>query len=424
VGGFAGGVGGLAATRYEDLALFTSVLDLVRQHYFEPIEERKLLHGAVRGMLRELDPHSSFMDVDVFQEVQADTKGEFDGLGIEVTKRKDGFIEVVSPIEGTPAARAGIRARDRIDSLCPTAPPDDWTEECRSTRSMTLFEAVKLMRGSKGTKITIRVHREGFEQPQPYTIVRDRVKIVSVSGRMLEPTYAYLRIRVFQERTGRDLERTLEKLHDEAEGSFEGLILDLRDNPGGLLEQAVEVADAWLTEDLIVYTRGRVDSEREEFRAHAGGAEPRYPIAVLVNAGTASSSEIVAGALQDRHRALVIGTKTFGKGSVQTVFPLEGGAGLRLTTALYYTPRGRSIQEAGISPDIVVEATTASEATEGPTLPPGRELEGGAPEEGAAPQAATGARDSEAAAESDVQLDRALEVLKSWTYFERLKPGW
>ncbi len=353
------------------------------------------------------------MDADTFKEVQADTKGEFLGLGIEVTKRKDGFLEVVSPIEGTPAARAGIRARDRIDSLCPTDPPEDWTEECRSTQSLTLFEALKLMRGPKGSRITIRVRREDFAEPKPYTLVRDVVKIVSVSGRMLEPTYAYVRIRVFQERTSQDLKRTLAKLHEEADGPFEGLVLDLRDNPGGLLSEAAEVADAWLTEGLVVYTRGRAGGQRQEFRARAAGTEPSYPMAVLVNDVTASSSEIVAGALQDQDRALVIGTKTFGKGSVQTVYPLAGGSGLRLTTALYYTPSGRSIQEAGISPDIVVAATSALLRSLQDLEPEDVEPQGPADAE---------SRWERPPRDSDLQLDRALEVLKSGTTFGQLKP--
>ncbi len=400
VGASAADVGRLTRPRYEDLILFTQVLKLVRHHYFEPMEQQRLVRGAVRGLLQELDPHSSFLDPDALREIQVETEGEFHGLGIEIAKRKDGSIEVVAPIEGTPAARAGIRARDQIVAICPAEPPEDWTEGCRSSKNLTLFETVKLLRGKKGTTVTIELFREGFDRPRPYTLVRDVVKIVSVSGRMLEPHYAYIRIRAFQERTSRDLEGILEQLHEGADGRFEGLVLDLRDNPGGLLDQAVRVADAWLTDGLVVYTEGR-ESRRHEFRAHTSGTEPSYSMAVLVNAGTASSSEIVAGALQDRHRALVIGVKTFGKGSVQTVYPLEAGAGLRLTTALYYTPSGRSIQEVGIAPDIVVEAAPASRAAGDPTKSP----------------------EAGQVAMPDVQLNRALEVLKSWTYFERLKQG-
>jgi len=436
VGGIAGSVGSVAATRYEDLSLFTSVLTLVRRNYVEPVDERDLVRGAVRGMLHELDPHSSFMDVDAYEEMQVDTKGEFHGLGIEITKRKDGFIEVVSPIEGTPAARAGIRARDQIVSICPEDPPESWNEECRSSKNMSLFDAVQLMRGTKGSKITIEIFRKGFESPQAYTVVRDVVKIVSVSGRVLEPGYAYVRLRAFQERTIQDLERVLADLHEEMAGPFDGLVLDLRDNPGGLLDQAVKVSDVWLDDGLVVYTQGRVGSQRQEFRAHAEHTEPGYPIAVLVNEGTASASEIVAGALQDQSRALVIGQQSFGKGSVQTVYPLEGGSGLRLTTALYYTPGGRSIQEVGIAPDIFVDperGVLASAADPRPGRLRERDLEGHFTQEDADP-----GTDADAPSESDfggdealsaddeatdVQLSRALEVLKSWTYFERLREG-
>jgi len=434
----AASVGSSAATRYEDLSLFTNVLTLVRRNYVEPVDERKLMRGAVRGMLAELDPHSSFMDADAYKEMQVDTKGEFHGLGIEISKTRDGYIEVVSPIEGTPAYSAGIKSRDQIVSICPTEPPEDWEEKCAGTKSMTLFEAVNLMRGKKGTKITIDIYRDGFERPRAFEITRDVVKVVSVSGEMLEPGYAYVRIRSFQERTTNDLEHVLETLHAESEKGtgFDGLVIDLRDNPGGLLNQAVRIADHWLAEGLVVYTRGRIDGQRQEFRADESGTEPGYPITVLVNEGSASASEIVAGALQDQHRALVVGQKTFGKGSVQTVYPLEGGNGLRLTTALYYTPGGRSIQEVGIVPDIVVgSASPEGEGTHRKRVreadleghfshadaEPGESDEAPKVEQvedsedaGAEPEA--GAEDGD-----DPQLARALEVLKSWTYFERLR---
>jgi carboxyl-terminal processing protease len=428
---FSGSVSSLAATRYEDLSLFTNVLNLVRRNYVEPVEDSVLVRGAVRGMLQELDPHSSFLDIDAYKEMQVDTRGEFHGLGIEITKSRDGFIEVVAPIEGTPASQAGIRAHDQIVAICPTEPPEDWTEECRNTKSRTLFEAVQLMRGRKGTVITIEVCREGFDEPESFVIVRDVVKIVSVSGRMLEPGYAYVRIRTFQEQTVEELGDVLEALHEEVGSTFDGLVLDVRDNPGGLLDQAVRVANAWLSEGLVVYTKGRAESQRQEFRARPERTEPNYPIAVLVNEGTASASEIVAGALQDQHRALVIGQKTFGKGSVQTVYPLDGGAGLRLTTALYYTPGGRSIQEVGIRPDIeVAERESTDETEEGLARRHLRErdLEGHFRHEDADPEAAVpederGADASEALEDDsgDLQLTRALEVLKSWTYFEHMR---
>jgi carboxyl-terminal processing protease len=422
----AGSAGSFAATRYEDLSVFTSVLNLVRRNYVEPVDEGELVKGAMRGMLTELDPHSSFLDADAYKEMQVDTKGEFHGLGIEISKRKDGYVEVVSPIEGTPAALAGIRARDQITAICPTEKPADWTEPCRSSKSMTLFEAVNLMRGKKGSKITIEILREGFEEPQPFEITRDVVKVESVSGRMLEPNYAYLRVRAFQEHTDEDLADQLEKLHAESSQPFQGLVLDMRDNPGGLLEQAVKVADLWLKDGLVVYTKGREESQRQEFRAHEDGTEPSYPIVVLVNEGTASASEIVAGALQDHGRALVIGAKTFGKGSVQTVYPLEGGAGLRLTTALYYTPSGRSIQEVGITPDIPVQPMLVAQTGDAePSRVRERDLEGHFTQQDAS-QSAKPANESllpeqQLAGEGDAALARAVEVLKSWTYFERLK---
>ena len=423
--GVAGSLGNIAAaTRYEDLSVFTNVLNLVRRNYVEPVEERTLLRGAVRGMLHELDPHSSFMDVDEYKEMQIDTKGEFHGLGIEITKRKDGFIEVISPIDGTPAKRAGLRARDQIVSICGDEPEPEEGDECRSTKALTLFEAVKLMRGPKGSKITIHVLRESFDRPLPYTIVRDVVKVVSVEGRMLEPGYAYLRVRAFQERTGRDLTRILEQLSEETSEGLDGLVIDLRDNPGGLLDQAVKVADRWLGEGLIVYTKGRVESQRHEFHAHPDAVEPDYPVVVLVNSGSASASEIVAGALQDHHRALVLGTQTFGKGSVQTVYPLEDGSGLRLTTALYYTPGGRSIQEVGIAPDIRVEdpADVEALARSAPRRVREADLEGHFTHEEARPEApAEEVGEAGELPEGDVQLARAVEVLKSWTYFERLR---
>ena len=412
-----------STTRYEDLSLFTRVLSLVRSSYVEPVDEHKLLRGALRGLLAELDPHSSFMDVEAYQEMQVDTRGEFHGLGIEITKTQDRMLEVVSPIDGTPAARAGIRSRDLIVAICPTVVPDDWTEPCRPTKGMSLFEAVQLMRGKKGTAVTIHIMREGFESPEPFEITRDVVKVVSVDGRMLEDNIGYVRLRAFQERTNIELQRILEELNYESKGKLAGLVLDLRDNPGGLLDQAVKVADNWLDEGLIVYTQGREESQRQDYEARDYDDQSAYPMVVIVNAGSASASEIVAGALQDQQRALVLGIGTFGKGSVQTVYPLEDGSGLRLTTALYYTPAGRSIQEVGITPDIGVSParvqtvqTTASQRLRE------RDLEGHFTHEEAepgGPEAAASA--AEDAAPSDVQLSRAVEVLKSWKYFERMR---
>ncbi len=433
-----GGASGLVSTRYQELSVFASVIKLVRDNYVEEVDEGKLVRGAVRGLLADLDPHSSYLDPESHREMQVDTRGEFHGLGIEIMKRRDGFIEIVAPIDGTPAARAGLRARDQVVAICPTEQPADWTEPCRSTKGMDLHDAVIHMRGPRGSKITIHVLREGFEKPEPYTIVRDVVKVESVEGKLLEPGYGYVRIRSFQERTGDDLRHEFEALREQSGGTLAGFVLDLRDNPGGLLDQAVKVADFWLRDGLIVYTQGRVESQRQEFRAHPDGDASSYPMVVLVNAGSASASEIVAGALQDQKRALLLGTATFGKGSVQTVYPLEDGSGLRLTTALYYTPSGRSIQAVGIEPDIVVEPPTvvastgdagAARAIRERDLEGHFEQQGAAPEEAGPPptagapapkQGGEGAPAAPAEPE-DLQLARAVEVLKSWTYFERLR---
>jgi len=427
-----GAANGLVASRYQELSLFAGVLKLVRENYVEEVDETRLVRGAVRGMLEDLDPHSSYLDPDSHKEMQVDTRGEFHGLGIEIMKRRDGFIEVVAPIDGTPAARAGLRARDQVVAICPTEPPKDWDEPCRSTKGMDLHDAVLLMRGPRGSRITIQVLREGFEQPEPYSIVRDVVKVESVEARLLEPGLVYARIRSFQEHTADDLRRKVEALREKSGGTFHGFVLDLRDDPGGLLDQAVKVADFWLSDGLIVYTQGRVESQRQEFRARRDGEGPGYPMVVLVNAGTASASEIVAGALQDQRRALVLGAPTFGKGSVQTVYPLDDGSGLRLTTALYYTPAGRSIQAVGIVPDIVVEQPSqGGDAPERarPHAIRERDLDGhfGPVGDAAEPRPRDDAPAGEASTEGreapaeDLQLARAVEVLKSWTYFERMR---
>ena len=434
---------GWAATRYQDLSLFASVLDLVRRNYVEPVDEHELMESALQGLLRSLDPHSAYMSSDAYEEMQVDTTGEFHGLGIEITKGPGQFILVVSPIEGTPADRAGIEARDQITEICPTEIPEDWEEgeECRNTRPMTLIEAVSLMRGRKGTDITIHIWREGFEEPQPFEIRRDVVQMASVVSETVEPGYAHVRIRSFQERTGEELGEALAQIHEDNPDGVRGVVLDLRDNPGGLLNQAVTVADHWLEDGLIVYTQGRADGERQEFSARPEGVEPDYPVVVLVNAGSASASEIVAGALQDHDRALVLGHPTFGKGSVQTVFPLEAGAALRLTTALYYTPSGRSIQEVGIDPDIELAVLASVDEQRrqrvrekdliGHIAHAKADANGAETREGDAEaeevvepvegDADVAAEDADADAERDVVLARAFEVLKSWRYFEGLR---
>ncbi len=411
---------GVAGSKYEELAIFNNVLSIVEKNYVEPVDDKKLIEGAIHGMLYSLDPHSNFLDAETFKEMQVETKGSFGGLGIEITI-KDGYITIVSPIEGTPAYRMGLQSGDKIVKI-----------EGKSTKNMTLVEAVKLMRGPKGTKITISIYREGFTKPEDYTITRDVIKIKSVRSKSLGDGYGYVKIVSFQEKTNQELQKALKKLKDEHK--LQGLVLDLRNNPGGLLDQAVKVSNQFLDGGLIVYTDGRVENQKMRFEATSGKEDEDYPIVVLVNGGSASASEIVAGALQDHGRALILGTKTFGKGSVQTIIPLEGGAGLRLTTAHYYTPKGRSIQAKGIEPDIVVSESLSS-TPEGMEMPEGfmlreENLEGHienpedereeGKEEKKDEQEPLDPRSRYGDPKTDVQLARALELLKSWHVFEGL----
>ncbi|MCS6925693.1 MAG: S41 family peptidase [Candidatus Binatia bacterium] len=411
---------------YEGLEAFTNVLAIVQKNYVEEVGTQKLMEGAINGMLNALDPHSAYLTPDLYKELQVDTEGSFGGLGIEITLR-DGVLTVVAPIEDTPAARAGIKAGDQIIKI-----------EGELTKDMSLIEAVKKMRGPKGSKVQISIRREGVPRFIDLTLTREVIKVQSVRARTLEKGYGYVRVVQFQDRTSTDLEAALRRLTQE-NGKLEGLILDLRNNPGGLLSQAVKVSDLFLDSGLIVYTEGRLDSQKQKYFAHAGGYTD-VPIVVLVNGGSASASEIVAGALQDHGRAVVLGTQTFGKGSVQTILPLENGAALRLTTAMYYTPSGRSIQVTGISPDITLDNVAPSqvaarerrEIREGnlrghlnnktQEAPPDRK-EGERLEEMADPvEEEQPLKPEEQIKEGelgkDPQLDRALQLLKSWRVFK------
>jgi carboxyl-terminal processing protease len=409
-----------AGPSYQDLALLTNVLHLVQQHYVKDVDTRKLIDGALKGMLDTLDPHTSYLSEEFYKEVQLDTKGEFEGLGIEITKR-DGFVTVVSPIDGTPAAEAGLRAKDQIVAVCPDADES----KCLSTQEMNLLEAVKHMRGRRGTKVMIQVLREGWVAPKPFVLQRASIKIASVTTRLLDSGIPYVRVSQFQERTAEDLEEALERVID-GRGRLDGVVLDLRDDPGGLLDQAVKVADLFLEEGLIVFSEGRNGENRMEWRAKKDGTLDKFPMVVLVNGGSASASEIVAGSLQDHKRALLLGTKTFGKGSVQTIIPLDDGSGLRLTTALYYLPSGRSIQEVGVLPDVVVEPYTEAEvaALEGARKPgiSEEDLAGHLVSERARAEeaAAKSAKPEADALERDKQLSHAFELLKTWNIFSRL----
>ena len=340
---------------YKNLEVFSNVLSIIQQNYVEDIDTQETIEGAIKGMLFSLDPHSSYLKPDDFKELQVETKGSFSGIGIEITI-KDDMLTVVSPIEDTPAFKAGIQAGDRIIKI-----------EDESTKDMSLVEAVKKLRGPKGTKVTISIHREGSTDLQEFTITRDVIPIYSVRSNILEPGYGYVRITNFQRNTSQDLQEALNVLLQE--GKLKGLIMDLRNNPGGLLDASVKVADLFLDKGIIVSTKGRLQDQNMEFSAHSGGPEYDFPIVVLINGGTASASEIVAGALQDHKRALILGTQSFGKGSVQTIIPMNDGAGLRLTTARYYTPSGISIQATGITPDVTVQAFEFQEDdTESPPM--------------------------------------------------------
>lgn len=327
---------------YQYLKLFSDVLNIVQDNYVEKADSKKLIYGAVTGMLRELDPHSSFLKPEDYKELQIETKGKFGGLGIEISIR-DGVLTVVSPLEDTPADKAGIQANDQIVKI------DD-----QPTQDMSLMDAVQKMRGPKGTKVKLTIIRKGERKPLEFELVRDIIAIQSIKYRTLDTGYGYVRISSFQSGTSTDLRKALDALEQENH-PLNGLVLDLRNDPGGLLDQAVEVSDEFLDKGLIVYTGGRLESQKMRFEAHKNSKPRDYPIVVLVNSGSASASEIVAGALQDHKRALVLGEPTFGKGSVQTVIPLNDGSALRLTTSLYYTPSGRSIQAKGIEPDILVK---------------------------------------------------------------------
>jgi len=327
----------------EDLRAFSEIYGRIKSNYVEPVEDKELLQNAIRGMLSGLDPHSTYLDLKDFQELREGTTGEFGGLGIEVTM-EDGFVKVVSPIDDTPAAKAGILAGDLIIRLDDTP-----------VKGLTLSEAVDIMRGKPDSKLLLTIIREGEDKPLKVELTRAIIKVKSVKQKMLEPGYGYIRISTFASRTGASLKEAISILKEENNGSLNGLVLDLRNNPGGLLDAAVEVSDTFITKGLVVYTEGRIKDSNQKFHAKPNDLLKGAPLVVLVNGGSASASEIVAGALQDHDRAVIIGTKTFGKGSVQTVMPLTNDTAVKMTTARYFTPSGRSIQAEGIVPDIELD---------------------------------------------------------------------
>ena len=396
---------------YESLETFTNILAIVRKNYVDEVNTKELMTGAINGMLNSMDPHSGYLTPELYKELQMDTQGRFGGLGIEITIR-NGMLTVVSPIEDTPAFRAGIKAGDQIFKI------DD-----EFTKDMNLMQAVKKMRGLKGSKLNLSIKREGVPDLLNFSIVRDTIRVQSVRSRVLEEGYAYIRLAQFQERSDRDLQKALEKLSSE-KGGVKGLVLDLRNNPGGLLTQAVRVADLFLDSGMIVYTEGRLENQKQKYFARKEGSWTEFPIVVLVNGGSASASEIVAGALQDHKRAVILGTKTFGKGSVQTILPLDDNSALRLTTARYFTPKGRSIQATGIVPDIVFENAPVQEARAEEKKRLGlreENLPGHLQNQQEQKEKEKQAQQEKGeSVENDAQLKRALELLKGWDVFKQL----
>lgn len=406
---------------FDEIRTFAEVFAKVKSDYVEGVNDRQLIENAIRGLLEGLDPHSAYLDKDAFQSLQEGTSGEFGGLGIEVSM-ENGFVKVIAPIDDSPAQKAGVQPGDLIIRL------DD-----SPVKGMSLNDAVGKMRGQPGTDITITIAREQEEAPITLTITRDVITRKSASTRMLEPGYGYLRISNFQTNTATDAQRALELLLGENKGELKGLILDLRNNPGGILNGAVAISDLFLEQGLIVYTEGRINDSRLSFDAKPVDLLNGAPMIVLVNDGSASASEIVAGALQDHKRAIIMGQKTFGKGSVQTILPMMNESALKLTTARYYTPSGRSIQASGIEPDITIDevkiemleknALAVSEANLSGHLSSGQSGDENTPVEGATPASTPAATPAVAASlsETDYALYEALNVLKGLA-FARNKP--
>ncbi len=407
-------VAALDKSNYKTLKSFNEVLDIIEKNYVEDVDANNLIKEAVNGMVKSLDPHSVYMTADMYKELEVDTRGSFGGIGIEITLQKD-VLTVVSPIEDTPAFSAGIKAGDQIVMI-----------DGQSTKDITIMEAVKKLRGKDGTKVTLTIMREGLTTPKDFVLTRAIIKVKSVKSKLFDKNIGYIRLAAFQERTTDDLKKTLHDLTGKTP-ALQGIVLDMRNNPGGLLNQAVEVSDLFMKAGVIVSTRGRTKNMESRAVARNDGDEPTCPLVVLVNEGTASAAEIVAGALQDSKLALIVGTRTFGKGSVQTVIPLGDGTALKLTTAKYYTPSGRSIQAEGIVPDIVIKFVIPTETK----VPPEgrmreRDLKGhikapnesGAPAEEPAKVEQTGPDDLE----RDNQLKSAVDILKSWEIFKKTLP--
>lgn len=396
---------------YKKLDVFSHVLSLIENNYVEPIDETRLLYGAIDGMVRTLDPHSSFMDPRAYSALKEETEGEYGGVGLELTARGDDVV-VIAPLDDSPASRAGFKPGDRLLEIDGVA-----------VRGWHEADAVRSLMGAPGTKVTVKAARAAWTEPKTFTLIRDVIHVVSVESKLVDRRLGYVKIKNFQDRTDAYLRKSLDAMRAQAGGSLSGVVLDLRHNPGGLLDQAVKVADRFMDGGVIVTTKGRGGKHVEVERAHAKDTEPRYPLVVLVDGGTASASEIVAGALQDSGRAVVIGTQTFGKGSVQTVIELEDGSGLKLTIARYYTPSGRSIQERGITPDVWVKQSAADDdPPREQSLPghfKGEDLAAAASGQVKPPQPQPATPDDP---RDDAQLKVAFDTLRTWTVFKQTLP--
>lgn len=409
-------VSAVDTSTYKSLKIFNEVLDIVEKNYVEEVKQKKLIDEAVNGMIKSLDPHSAYLTPDQYKELQVDTSGTFGGLGIVISMQND-QLTVVSPIEDTPAFKAGLKAGDRILKI-----------DGQITKGMSIQDAVKKMRGPENTKVTLTILRKDFKEPRDFEITRAVIKIKSVKHNVYDDSIGYIRISAFQESTVDELRKALQQVSGKS-GDLKGIVIDVRNNPGGLLDQAVKASDAFLKSGTIVSTKGRAKAIESKFVARDDGNEPTCPIVVLVNEGTASASEILSGALQDNGRAIVLGMPTFGKGSVQTVIPLEDGSALKLTTAKYYTPKGRSIQAEGIKPDIVVEPIRQAEGPETAEAQMLREkdLKGhirGDREVEQKPAEGKGKEQDKGKDKTDLQRDNqlksAVDILKSWEVFKRI----
>jgi carboxyl-terminal processing protease len=429
----------LPSESYHELETFANVLAIVQKNYVEPVTTKRLIDGAITGMLASLDPHSAYLTPELYRDLEVETRGSFGGLGIEITI-KNGTLTIVSPIEDTPAYKAGLKAGDQIIKI-----NDDFTKD------MTLTEAVKRMRGPRGSKIKLTMHRTGVPELFNVTLARDVIKIQSVKTKTLPEGYGYVRISTFQESTDDAVEKAVDDFQKQDHGKVKGVVLDLRDNPGGLLNQAVKVSDEFLDGGMIVYTQGRNENQQQKYFSHKKTGFTDYPMVVLVNGGSASASEIVAGALQDQKRAVIVGTQTFGKGSVQTILPLDDHSALRLTTARYFTPNGRSIQAVGITPDVDIDnpkPTLASLEGEGaevdenpeiherdlpghfqnkqhsgtdgekPTGDQSKDSVNTSPAADRNPQPGKPSLSKAPKEEKDIQLEKAIDILKHWESFK------